>query len=79
MLPNLRSLFPLKGSYRFPYESAYIAFIVKSLLDASSNQLSENFTFACLPSVLMSFLNDVISNLLFSINAVTVPCSMPVS
>ena len=69
----------LKGSYRFPSISEYIAFIVKSLLDASSSQLFENSTFACLPSVDISFLSEVISNLLFSIIAVIVPCSIPVS
>ena len=71
--PNSRSLFPLKGSYKLPSISAYMEFIVKSLLDASSNQLFANSTFACLPSVFISFLNEVISNLLFSMNAVIVP------
>ena len=78
-LPSSRPLFPLKGSYKFPSISAYIEFIVKSLLDASSSQLFENSTFACLPSVDISFLSEVISNFLFPIIAVTVPCSIPVS
>ena len=40
-----------------------MALIVKSLLDASSCQSVVNATFACLPSVIKSFLNEVISNL----------------
>ena len=42
-------------------KSEYIAFMVKSLLDASTNQLLEYSTFACLPSVDTSLLRDVIS------------------
>ena len=71
-LPSSKSLLPLKGSYKLPSISAYIEFIVKSLLDASPNQLSENSTFACLPSVDISFLNEVISNLFPPITAVIV-------
>ena len=77
--PNSRSFFPLKGSYKFPSISAYIEFIEESLLDASSNQLSEHSTLACLPSVITSFLKEVISYLLFPMIAVIVPCSIPVS
>ena len=58
-------IFPSKGSNKFPLISAYIELIVKSLLDASSNQLFENSTFACLPSVFISFLREVISNFYF--------------
>ena len=59
--------------------SAYIELIVKSRLSASFTQLFVNSISACLPSVLMSLLNDVISNLLLSITAVIVPCLIPVS
>ena len=42
-------------------------------------QLSKNSTFACLPSVSTSFRSEVISNLILFINAVIVPCSIPLS
>ena len=54
-------------------EKKIIEFIEKSLLLASTFQSKENSTFACLPSVFISFLSEVISNLLFSMNAVIVP------
>ena len=56
-----------------------MAFIVKSLLDASSFQSEVNLISACLPSVLISFLKVVISNFLLLQIAVIVPCKIPVS
>ena len=79
MTPLSKSFLPLYGSNRFPSLSEYIELIEKSLLAASSFQSNENSTFACLPSVVTSFLKDVISYLYSSIIAVIVPCSSPVS
>ena len=70
---------PFNGSKIRPCISTYIAFIVKSLLNASSFQSEVKVTFACLPSVETSFLKVVISNFLLFIIAVTVPWEIPVS
>ena len=53
--------------------------IVKSRLSASLTQSVVNSISAWRPSVLISLLKEVISNLSFSIKAVIVPCSIPVS
>ena len=79
IIPSLRSFTPSNGSYTSPLKFEYIAFIVKSLLLASISQSGINWTSACLPSVLTSFLNVVISNLKSFIKTVIVPCEIPVS
>ena len=72
-MPFCKSDIPFKGSKILPSISAYIAFIVKSLREASSSQFEVNSIFACLPSVETSFLRVVISNFLLFKIAVTVP------
>ena len=69
----------MSGSKILPSISTYIAFIVKSLREASCSQDVVNSTSACLPSVLISFLNVVISNFFLFKIAVTVPWEIPVS
>ena len=78
-MPFSKSPLPLYGSNKFPSLSEYIELMVKSLLEASSFQSFEDFTFACLPSVEISFLKVVISNLYLSSKAVIVPWSIPLS
>ena len=77
--PFSKSFFPSKGSNKFPLISAYMELIVKSRLSASLSQSVVNSITAWRPSVLISLLKEVISNLSFSIKAVIVPCSIPVS
>ena len=79
IIPFCKSDIPFWGSKILPSISAYIAFIVKSLREASCSQFVVNLTFACLPSVEMSSLKVVISNFFLFIVAVTVPCEIPVS
>ena len=73
IFPFRKSDIPFCGSKIRPYKSTYIALIVKSLRKESSFQFKVNSTFACLPSVDISFLKVVISNFFFFTIAVTVP------
>ena len=73
IFPFCKSDIPFRGSKIRPSISAYIAFIVKSLREASCSQFEVNSTFACLPSVETSFLRVVISNFFLFKITVTVP------